>query len=63
MKFWKLVLTATALVISSSVNAALVERLGGLAYYDTDADLTWLADAKRLGGRLNSSRCWRLALS
>jgi len=24
---------------------ALVSRLGGLAYYDTEADLTWLADA------------------
>ena len=31
--------------ISSVANAALVERLGGLAYYDTEADLTWLADA------------------
>ncbi|MDH5190707.1 MAG: VPLPA-CTERM sorting domain-containing protein [Gammaproteobacteria bacterium] len=26
-------------------NAALISRLGGLAYYDTDANLTWLADA------------------
>ena len=36
-----------SLLISASgaANAALVERLGGLAYYDTDADLTWLADA------------------
>ena len=31
--------------ISFSSDAALVVRLGGLAYYDTDADLTWLADA------------------
>ncbi len=29
----------------ASVDAALVSRLGGLAYYDTNADLTWLADA------------------
>lgn len=28
-----------------SANAALIERLGGLAYYDDVADLTWLADA------------------
>jgi len=28
-----------------TANAALVSRLGGLAYYDTDAGLTWLADA------------------
>lgn len=32
-------------VVSFSANAALVSRLGGLAYYDTEADLTWLADA------------------
>lgn len=32
-------------VVSFNANSALVERLGGLAYYDTDADLTWLADA------------------
>ena len=32
-------------LISFSANAALISRLGGLAYYDTDADLTWLADA------------------
>lgn len=31
--------------ISSVTNAALVSRLGGLAYYDDVADLTWLADA------------------
>ena len=31
--------------VSTIANAALVSRLGGLAYYDTEADLTWLADA------------------
>lgn len=30
---------------STHVNAALLERLDGLAYYDTETDLTWLADA------------------
>ncbi len=45
MKFCKLATAVTTLVLSTSANAALVERLGGLAYYDTDADLTWLADA------------------
>lgn len=29
----------------STVNAALISRLGGLAVYDTDLDITWLADA------------------
>jgi hypothetical protein len=32
-------------IITLSSNAALVSRLGGLAYYDTEADLTWLANA------------------
>lgn len=45
MRFCKLVSAAIIILISSNVNAALVERLDGLAYYDTEADLTWLADA------------------
>lgn len=45
MKFWRLTTTVIALFLSTSTNAALIERLGGLAYYDTEADLTWLADA------------------
>ncbi len=32
-------------LLSTSVNAALVSRSGGLAYYDTDTNLTWVADA------------------
>ena len=33
-------------VVSINVNAVVLEeRLGGLAYYDPDADLTWMADA------------------
>ncbi len=32
-------------VVSFNTSAALIERLGGLAYYDDVADLTWLADA------------------
>ena len=36
--------------ISFSSDAALVVRLGGLADYDTDADLTWLADANAAVG-------------
>ena len=29
----------------SSANAALESRLGGLAYYDTELNITWAADA------------------
>ena len=45
MDIKSLSLTVSALALSTSVNAALIERLGGLAYYDDVADLTWLADA------------------
>lgn len=38
-------LTACLLALPITANSALVERLGGLAYYDTEADLTWLQDA------------------
>ena len=37
----------------SSADAALVQRLGGLAYYDNVADLTWLADANAAGTTMN----------
>ena len=34
----------------SAVNAALLPRLGGLAVYDTDTDVTWLANANAGAG-------------
>ena len=34
----------------SVANAALLSRLGGLAYYDTELDITWAADAN-INGR------------
>ena len=40
-------------MVSFNTNAALIERLGGLAYYDDVADLTWLADANAAGGQVN----------
>jgi hypothetical protein len=43
MKFAAAVLTLA--LLSTSAHAALVERLGGLAYYDDVLDITWLADA------------------
>lgn len=36
---------AAACLLSTSANAALESRLGGLAVYDTDLNITWLADA------------------
>ncbi|MDH5484480.1 MAG: hypothetical protein OEY43_04515 [Gammaproteobacteria bacterium] len=45
MKFLKVASVTTAFVLLTGANAALLERLGGLAFYDTDSNLTWLADA------------------
>ena len=38
MKIFKMAAVTAALVVSTSANAALIERLGGLAYYDDVAD-------------------------
>ena len=47
----KLLLSASILLlVSVQVDAALISRLGGLAYYDDVADLTWLADANAGAG-------------
>ena len=39
-------------VVSFNANATLISRLGGLAYYDDEADLTWLADANAGAGSI-----------
>lgn len=58
-------LAATTLVLSTSANAALVVRLGGLAYYDDVADLTWLADANAAGTTMNwaDANAWAASLN
>lgn len=45
----KILIGALLSLSAFNVNAALLERLGGLAYYDEDADLTWLANANTAG--------------
>lgn len=59
-------------VVSFNVSAALVGRLaatpGGTdyqAYYDTEADLTWLADANAFGDSMNwtDANAWAAQLS
>jgi len=40
----------TCLVVATSSDAALYSRLGGQAFYDDTADLTWLADANAAMG-------------
>lgn len=44
MKFLKTVSVVATLILSASVNAALIDRGNGLIY-DTDLEITWLADA------------------
>ena len=57
-------LTVTALVLSTSVNATLLERLGGLAYYDDVSGLTWLADANAFGDSMtwDDANTWAAGL-
>ncbi|MEJ2687198.1 MAG: hypothetical protein P8124_08300, partial [Gammaproteobacteria bacterium] len=38
-------LFSTTLILTANANATLVSRLGGLAYYDTATNLTWLSNA------------------
>ncbi len=49
-----LLCVGTLLGITSNAHAELQSRLNGQAVYDTDLDITWLADANA-GGRLNFS--------
>jgi len=45
-RHWGIVSACLLALASASANAALVSRLGGLAVYDTDLNITWIADAK-----------------
>ncbi len=40
------------LIIHSTANAAMLSRLGGQAVYDTDLDITWLADGNGSAGSI-----------
>jgi len=51
----KLLITLPLTLMCSSTNAALVSRLGGLAYYDTESNLTWLTDANAIAGSVYDS--------
>ncbi|MES9898019.1 MAG: DUF1566 domain-containing protein [Sedimenticola sp.] len=53
-----------AIGLISTADAALVLRLNGQAVYDTDLDITWLADA-RAGGHVNwvTANNWATSLS
>jgi hypothetical protein len=46
------VLSACLMVTSFNANAMLLSRLGGQAYYDTDLNITWLADANAGAGSI-----------
>ena len=54
-KFLRILLSIGALLLGllSTANAALEMRLGGLAYYDTELNITWAADAN-----INGAHSW-----
>lgn len=54
-------IVACLVALPLTANSALLERLGGLAYYDDVADLTWLTDAnyaKTNGDHSNGRMSW-----
>lgn len=60
-KFFPAIFLIAVFSIPVIANAALLSRLGGLAYYDDVADLTWLADAnaaKTSGYDVNGLMTW-----
>lgn len=61
----RIILSLTLIVATSTANAALVSRLGGLAYYDDVADLTWLQDASAAGTIMNwvDANAWAMSLN
>lgn len=54
-KFLRILLSIGVLLLGvlSTANAALEMRLGGLAYYDTELNITWAADAN-----INGAQSW-----
>ena len=50
--------------LASTAKAALVERLGGQAVYDTDLNITWLADANANHGMTwDQANAWAAGLN
>ena len=65
MKLYKSAIASIVLVFSTQVHSALEPRLGGLAVYDTDANLTWLSDANHsmtTGYSWNGAMSWHDAI-
>lgn len=48
--------TGILLALAGGAQAALIERLNGLAYYDDVSDLTWLANANTTDTRMTWTR-------
>lgn len=49
MKIAPTLLVASILLTATAANAALLSRLGGQAVFDTDLNITWIADANLAG--------------
>jgi len=61
MKIIKTVIITSTLVLSTNVNAELLERLGGQAVYDTDLDITWLTNSSN-GMWWTDAKTWAAGL-
>ena len=44
--YWGVFSASMFAMVGVTANAALISRLGGQAVYDTDLDITWIADAR-----------------
>ncbi|MCX7113066.1 MAG: hypothetical protein NTX45_23705, partial [Proteobacteria bacterium] len=56
---------ATGLGLASTAEASLISRLGGQAVYDTDFNITWLANANAANGTMNwqAAKDWATGLN
>jgi len=63
MKSYKTISVVIVFFFSISANAALIERLGGKAYYDNVLDITWLADSNyaQTSGYSSNGMTWEEA--
>lgn len=54
-----------SLILPTTAYSALLERLGGLAYYDNESNLTWLANANASGASMNwvDANAWAASLT
>ncbi len=62
--YFPILLLLAGMGLASTAEAALISRLGGLAVYDTDRNITWLANAN-VNGTMNwtAANAWAAGLN